>query len=136
MHELAHSTRRRTPARAPRHHAITALLAALALLTLPSLARADTRSVDLLTAANKEGSTIEGYTPIIAETDREALEVALGSIQPAGQPRVCHIHDTSRLEEMMVSEALFPLAKQLPNIEVLSDLQPPPFDKEGRLQWL
>lgn len=92
--------------------------------------------MNLLTAANKEGSTIEGYVPVIAETDREALELALGSIQPAGQPRVCHIHDTSRLEEMMVSEALFPLAKQLPNIEVLSDLQPPPFDKEGRLQWL
>jgi hypothetical protein len=92
--------------------------------------------MNLLTGANKEGSTIEGYIPIIAETDREALELALGSIQPAEQPRVCHIHDTSRLEEMMVSEALLPLAKQLPNIEVLTDLQPPPFDKEGRLQWL
>jgi len=92
--------------------------------------------VNLLTAANKEGSTIEGYIPVIAETDREALELALGSIQPSDAPRVCHIHDTSRLEEMMVSEALLPLAKQLPNIEVLTELQPPPFDKEGRLQWL
>ncbi len=92
--------------------------------------------MNLLTGANKDGSTIEGFIPIIAETDREALELALGSIMPSGAPRVCHIHDTSRLEEMMVSEALFPLAKQLPNIEVLSDLQPPPFDQEGRLQWL
>jgi hypothetical protein len=92
--------------------------------------------MNLLTGANKEGSTIEGYIPIIAETDREAVELALGSIQPSNAPRVCHIHDTSRLEEMMVSEALLPLAKQLPNIEVLTELQPPPFDKEGRLQWL
>jgi hypothetical protein len=92
--------------------------------------------MNLLTGANKDGSTIEGYIPIIAETDREAVELALGSIEPVDQPRVCHIHDTSRLEEMMVSEALFPLAKQLPNIEVLTELQPPPFDREGRLQWL
>ncbi len=92
--------------------------------------------MNLLTGATKDGSTVEGYIPIIAETDREALELALGSIMPSGAPRVCHIHDTSRLEEMMVSEALFPLAKQLPNIEVLTELQPPPFDQEGRLQWL
>ena len=92
--------------------------------------------MNLLTGANKDGSTLEGYIPIVADTDREALELALGSIMPSGAPRVCHIHDTSRLEEMMVSEALFPLAKQLPNIEVLTELQPPPFDKEGRLAWL
>ncbi len=92
--------------------------------------------MNLLTGANKDGSTVEGYIPIIAETDREALELALGSIMPSSAPRVCHIHDTSRLEEMMVSEAIFPLAKQLPNIEVLTELQPPPFDQEGRLQWL
>jgi len=92
--------------------------------------------MNLLTGANKEGSTLEGYIPLVAETDREALELALGSIMPANAPRICHIHDTSRLEEMMVSEALLPLAKQLPNIEVLTELQPPPFDKEGRLQWL
>lgn len=92
--------------------------------------------MNLLTGANKDGSTIEGYIPIIAETDREALELALGAIMPTDAPRVCHIHDTSRLEEMMVSEAIFPLAKQLPNIQVLTELQPPPFDQEGRLRWL
>jgi hypothetical protein len=92
--------------------------------------------MNLLTGATKEGSTVEGYIPIIAETDREALELALGSVMPSGAPRVCHIHDTSRLEEIMVSEALFPLAKQLPNIEILTELQPSPFDQEGRLRWL
>ncbi len=92
--------------------------------------------MNLLTALNKEASSIEGFVPIIAETDREAVELALGSLMPIEHPRICHIHDTSRLEEMMVSEALLPLAQQLPNIEVLTDLQPPPYDKEGRLQWL
>jgi hypothetical protein len=37
---------------------------------------------------------------------------------------------------MMVSEALLPLAQQLPNIEVLSDLQPAPFDESGSLVWI
>lgn len=92
--------------------------------------------MNLLTGANKDGSTIEGYIPIIAETDREALELALGAIMPTDAPRVCHIHDTSRLEELMVSEALLPLTQQLPTIEVLTELQPPPFDQEGRLRWL
>lgn len=92
--------------------------------------------MNLLTSLNKEASSIEGAIPVIAETDREAVEVALGMLMPVEQPRICHIHDTSRLEEMMISEALLPLAKQLPNIEMVSDLQPPPFDKEGRLQWL
>jgi hypothetical protein len=92
--------------------------------------------INILTGANKDGSTIEGYVPIVAETDREALELALASVMPADAPRVCHIRDTSRLEEMMVSEALLPLASQLPNVEVLSDLQSPPFDESGVLQWL
>jgi hypothetical protein len=55
---------------------------------------------------------------------------------PCDAPRVCHIHDTSRLEEMMVSEELLPLVQQLPNIEVLSDLQPAPFDESGSLVWI
>ncbi len=92
--------------------------------------------MNMLTAANKDGSTMEGYIPMVAETDREAIELALMSIMPSAAPRVCHIHDTSRLEEMMVSEALLPLARQLPNLEVIGDPRPLPFDDQGRLQWL
>ncbi len=92
--------------------------------------------MNMLTAANKDGSTVEGYLPMVAETDREALELALMSIMPSDAPRVCHIRDTSRLEEMMVSEALLPLARQLPNIEVLSELQPAPFEDGGQLVWM
>lgn len=92
--------------------------------------------MNLLTGANKDGSTVEAYIPFVAETDREAVEMALGSVMPVAQPRICHIHDTSRLEEMMISEALLPFATQEPNIEVLSDPQPAPYDADGRLQWL
>jgi hypothetical protein len=92
--------------------------------------------MNMLTAANRDGSTVEGYIPMVARTDREAVELALMSIMPCPAPRVCHIHDTSRLDELMVSEALLPLARQFPNLEVLSDLQPPPFDADGRLQWI
>jgi hypothetical protein len=92
--------------------------------------------MNMLTAASKDGSTIEGYIPMVAESDREAVELAIMSVMPCDAPRICHVHDTSRLDEMMVSEALLPLARQLPNIEVLSDLQPPPFDGNGRLGWI
>ena len=92
--------------------------------------------MNMLTAANKDGSIVEGFLPMVAATDREALQLALMSLMPCAAPRVCHIHDTSRLEEMMVSEALLPLAQQFPNIEVLSDLQPAPFDESGKLVWI
>ncbi len=91
--------------------------------------------MNLLTAANKDGSTIEAFTPMIASTDREAVELALMSVMPCPAPRICHIRDTGRLEEMLVSEALLPLARQLPGIEVFAELQPPPFDQHGRLTW-
>ena len=89
-----------------------------------------------LTAANKDASMLEVALPLVVDTDREALEIALGSVMPCPAPRVCCIHDTSRLEEMMISEALLPLAQQLPNIEILTGLQPAPFDAEGWLAWL
>ncbi|MHB8620385.1 MAG: hypothetical protein ACYDAG_12575 [Chloroflexota bacterium] len=79
---------------------------------------------------------LEVALPLVVDTDREALEIALGSIMPSAAPRICHIHDTSRQEEMMISEALLPLAQQLPNIEILTGLQPAPFNDEGRLAWL
>ncbi len=90
----------------------------------------------MLTAASKDGSTIEAYTPIVAETDRMAIEMALGTVMPVESPRLCHIHDTSRLDEMMVSEALLPEVRQTPSLEILTDLHPLQFDTEGRLQWL
>ena len=72
----------------------------------------------------------------MARTDREAIELALLSVMPVQQPKICHIHDTIRLEELMISEALLPQAKHVPHLEVLSELQPLSFDGDGRLQWL
>lgn len=92
--------------------------------------------MNMLTGANRDGSTIEGYIPFVAETDREAIELALMSVMPTTAPRVCHIHDTSRLEEMMVSEALVPLARQLPEVELITEPQPLQFDDGGTLRWL
>ncbi len=92
--------------------------------------------MNILTAANRDWTTIEGYVPMIAETDREAIQMALGSVMPCDQPRICHVHDTSRLSEMMVSEALLPLAEQLPSLEVTSEPQPYRFDPSDNLVWL
>lgn len=92
--------------------------------------------MNILTGSNRDGSLLEGYVPLVAETDREALETALGTIMPSDAPLVCFIHDTGNLQEMMVSEGLLPLAAQLPSIQVVGDLQPAPFDDSGTLQWL
>jgi hypothetical protein len=92
--------------------------------------------MNMLTAASRDGSTVEGYTPMVAETDREAVELAVMSIMPCDAPRICFIRDTSRLADIMISEALLPLARQLPNMEVVSALMPAPFDTTGRLQWI
>jgi hypothetical protein len=92
--------------------------------------------MNMLTAASKDSFLLEAYTPFVAPTDRAAIELALASVAPCPAPKLCHIRDTSRLEELMVSEALLPLARQLPNLEVLTDLQPLQFDEQGRLAWL
>lgn len=92
--------------------------------------------MNMLTAANRDGSTVEGYVPMVAASDRQALELALMSVMPCEAPRVCFVHDTSRLEEMMVSEALLPLASQLPNLQVVGELQPAPFAEDGSLRWI
>ncbi len=91
--------------------------------------------MNLLTGANKDGSTLEGYTPIVAENDREAIELALASVMPYKAPRVCHVRDTSRLYELLISEALLPEAYQLANVEIVSEPRPYRFDDEGRFIW-
>lgn len=92
--------------------------------------------INILTGSNKDGTTTEAAVPLVAESDREAIEMALGTVMPNDQPRLCHIHDTSRLEELMVSEALLPEARNKPNLRVETDPQPMRFDREGHLQWL
>ena len=77
-----------------------------------------------------------GKIPIVADTDREAFEIALrgcGHI-PAGQERFIRILDTLQLEEMYVSDAIAKELRTSPRIEVLSGSAGPElFDASGRL---
>ena len=78
-----------------------------------------------------------GKIPIVADSDREAFEIALrgcGHI-PAGQERIVRILDTLQLEEMYVSDAIAKELRTSPRIQMLvaraggTDL----FDASGRL---
>jgi hypothetical protein len=89
--------------------------------------------VNLLTASEPGGNTREGPLPLALDSDQEAIEVALFSSLAGSQPRVCRIHNTARLDELWISEALVSKAKNNPNIEVLGAPAPLPFNEAGNL---
>jgi len=75
-----------------------------------------------------------GKVPLIAETDRQALEFAfraLGSIGPA-EARVVRIKNTLRLDLLHVSRAVLREIEARPDIEVVGPV-PEPFDEHGQL---
>ena len=72
--------------------------------------------------------------PIVAETDREAFDIAVrgcGHI-PAGRERFMRIRDTLHLEEMYVSRAIADELRTAPAIE-MTDECPPLFTSSGAL---
>jgi hypothetical protein len=73
-----------------------------------------------------------GRLPVIRETDREAIEVAVGET-PASQVRFVRIKDTLHLEEMEISEALLPEARQ-EKLTIVREVRPLEFDATGRLR--
>ena len=73
-----------------------------------------------------------GRLPVIMETDREAIEVAVGETPP-GEVRFVRIKDTLHLEELEISEALLPEAKKA-GLAVVRGPQPLSFDEAGRLR--
>jgi hypothetical protein len=73
-----------------------------------------------------------GRLPVIMETDRDAIEVALGETPPA-QVRFVRIKNTSHLEELEISEALLPEARQ-GGLTVVSEPRPLEFDETGHLR--
>ncbi len=78
----------------------------------------------------------EGRIPIIAETDREALEWAfltLGAVEPV-QARMIRIKNTACLERVYISTAVLPEIRNHPNLRVLGDPQPIAFDNSGTLR--
>ena len=75
--------------------------------------------------------------PFFCHSDRAAIQTAVRSCNfiDKENPRIVRIKDTMRLEEIWISEALYREveAGRNPNIELLSGLQPWPFDEEGNL---
>lgn len=73
-----------------------------------------------------------GRLPVILETDREAVEVAVGQDAP-DRVRLVRIQDTLHLEELEISEALLPEAVRA-GLSVVREARPLPFDATGRLR--
>jgi hypothetical protein len=79
-------------------------------------------------------SPLGARPPIVLPQDREAIAAALATCRrrPEG-PLVAHIRDTLALENVSLSEALYPAARQKAGLEVLGEPEPMTFDSGG---WL
>jgi hypothetical protein len=89
--------------------------------------------VNLLTASEPGGNTREGPLPLVLESDREAIEVALFSSLAAANPRVCRIKNTALLDELWASEALMEHIRQSSNLQVVQPPAPFAFDQAANL---
>jgi hypothetical protein len=81
------------------------------------------------------GSPDAVKVPMVFETDREAIEVALGMIamvQPE-PPSIVRIQNTLLLAELDVSDTLLPAVKAHPRLTVVGDAAPLAFDGAGNL---
>jgi hypothetical protein len=72
-----------------------------------------------------------GRLPVIMESDRDAVEVAVGDT-PLDEIRLVRIKDTLHLEELEISEALLPEARKL-DLCIVSEPRPLSFDNAGRI---
>jgi len=73
-----------------------------------------------------------GRLPVILETDREAIEAAVGET-PTEQVRFVRIQNTLHLEELEISEALLPEAGKL-GLTITGTPRSLEFDETGRLR--
>ncbi len=73
--------------------------------------------------------------PVAFDTDREILDEALPTIGLTQPPdaKILWIHNTLQLAEVECSRVYLAEAKQRPDLEVISDLRPLPFDARGNL---
>ncbi len=75
--------------------------------------------------------------PIVLDSDRQALEVALHSVSLAEEPRLAIIRSTLELEELWVSEALADeVAGKAPRLRVIGPPEPLRFEPDGRLSMV
>jgi len=88
------------------------------------------------TYANTLTSTFleRGKLPLVAPTDRKAMETALETswLDPAAEPRVIRIRSTLRLATLYVSHPVLEEMRGLERVETEGDFADP-FDAEGRL---
>ena len=78
----------------------------------------------------------QGATPIMLDTDHEAVQIALEYlVGPIGasQVKVCHIKDTLALDQIQVSEAVLNEIRGRDGIEVVTEPEPMTFDGAGNL---
>ena len=73
-----------------------------------------------------------GRLPVILETDREAVEVAVGET-PLDELRLVRIKNTLHLEELEISEALLPEARKI-GLTILGEARALEFDATGRIR--
>lgn len=73
--------------------------------------------------------------PMHFDTDREAIEVGLGSVGliPPERSKIVRIKNTNRLEVVEVSEAFAAEVKNRPDLEIIAEPQPMVFDAEDNL---
>ena len=73
--------------------------------------------------------------PLFTRTDEECIKIALRTCNfiDRDNPRIVHIEDTMRLEEIFISEAMLEEARNNPNIEILSEPEAWQFDEQGNL---
>ncbi len=76
-----------------------------------------------------------GYIPIVGESDREAIEIALGVLGNCrnADARVMRIRSTLELEHLWASESLLPELSAEPEVEVSAEPVEMYFDGQGNL---
>ncbi|MBM3999102.1 MAG: DUF2088 domain-containing protein [Planctomycetes bacterium] len=90
-----------------------------------------TTRINCITGGHVTGATL----PLDYETDREILDVALSvcGLTPARDARLIWIRNTLDIIELECSEAYYEEARTRPDIEVLTEPRPLPFDEAGDL---
>lgn len=91
----------------------------------------DITDLNCVTAVTPEKARL----PIVAKTDREAIDYAIATAGPvrADNVRLCWIKSTMRLGKMFVSEGLLDEVAAHGKLEVLSGLKEMTFNEEGDL---
>src|SRR6267142_2834422 len=87
--------------------------------------------INAITACAPNGAKV----PPTYDTDREAIETALSCIglTPPDKARVIRIKNTLMIGEIECSEALLPEIAKRPDLEVVGQGRPLPFDAAGRI---